>query len=198
MKIGKMNEMPVCLCVNCGEAINAASGIGNDDTPEPGNITICSECGHLMAFADDLSLRELNDKEMLEVAGDKTILLAQEALAMVRKERDNPSPKKEKKKLPDFGPTDPFPIKEKHIKVETKTATAVMVNKTTGEERNGASAAILTIGGPKVSKEEAEIICAWLKARIIDAMDRELGSDPRYLVIDDDDGEIFPPDGSLH
>lgn len=50
-------------------------------SPEPGDISVCINCGHIMAFADDLKLRSLTDQEMFDVAGDPRMLLAQRAIA---------------------------------------------------------------------------------------------------------------------
>ena len=41
----------------------------------------------VLAFADDLTLRALTDKEMLECAGDLRIIRAQRARLLVMKER---------------------------------------------------------------------------------------------------------------
>jgi hypothetical protein len=51
--------------------------------PRPGNISVCIDCGHIMAFADDLTLRNLTDAEMIEIAGDKRILALQRARKML-------------------------------------------------------------------------------------------------------------------
>jgi len=50
-----------------------------DDKPASGDVTVCLYCGHIMAFAEDLSLRELTNEEAREVAGDKRILAIQRA-----------------------------------------------------------------------------------------------------------------------
>jgi hypothetical protein len=41
-------------------------------------------CGHVMAFGDDLMLRDLTEQEMHEVAGDERILAVQLAVQKVR------------------------------------------------------------------------------------------------------------------
>lgn len=74
-------------CLNCGKQIDAASSYGDDARdPRAGDITICIECGHIMAFGDDLKVRALNDQEMQYVAGNREVLLMQRALAAVKKE----------------------------------------------------------------------------------------------------------------
>jgi hypothetical protein len=73
---------PVTHCLACKCELDAATFAGpGDHTPEPGDVTVCFYCGHLMAFADGLTMRELTDAEMRQVAGDRTILAIQRARA---------------------------------------------------------------------------------------------------------------------
>jgi hypothetical protein len=52
--------------------------------PLSGDLTICFYCGHLMAFADDLTLRALTDTEIIEAAGDPDLIRFQKVRAKVR------------------------------------------------------------------------------------------------------------------
>jgi hypothetical protein len=61
---------------------------GEDAVPRPGDITLCLYCGHIMAFADDLTLRELNDEEAHDIAGDPRMLAAQWARRKSMEEDD--------------------------------------------------------------------------------------------------------------
>jgi len=79
--------VPSVQCLSCDKILDRASGVNEDDAPEPGNITICIGCGHLMAYADGLSLRELTDAEALAIAGDKRILDLQSARVRFFRER---------------------------------------------------------------------------------------------------------------
>jgi len=45
--------------------------------PTPGDFCICLECGHLMAYASDLTHRPLTREEEIEVAGNKDLLEVQ-------------------------------------------------------------------------------------------------------------------------
>ena len=77
-------RMPASACLSCGDKLDACTGLyGAGDVPHPGDITICLRCGNIMAFADDLSLRELNDREAHAVAGNPKILAAQAARVKV-------------------------------------------------------------------------------------------------------------------
>ena len=55
--------------------------------PKPGDVTICLDCGHIMAFAADMTVRPLTDDEIVEVAGDPEVLQVQRALAAMKKHR---------------------------------------------------------------------------------------------------------------
>jgi hypothetical protein len=68
-------------CLHCGAPLDGASGVGVDASPDPGDITVCIYCGHIMAFADDLTMRPLTDAEAYEAAGDERILAIQKARA---------------------------------------------------------------------------------------------------------------------
>jgi hypothetical protein len=77
---------PPSHCLDCHELIDAASSLfSKKKKPRPGDFTVCIECGHIMAFAGDLTLRELTSAEMHDVAGNRKILLIQEARGEMRK-----------------------------------------------------------------------------------------------------------------
>jgi hypothetical protein len=78
-----MTRVPVSRCLDCGEKLDAAMDVEADNKPMPGDATICIRCGHIMAFADDLTLRALTDEEMEQVAGDFRIIKARTAIAKV-------------------------------------------------------------------------------------------------------------------
>lgn len=67
-------KTPNAVCLNCKEIVECATSVNSDCGPIPGAISICLYCGHVMAFTDNLSLRQLTDEEMYDVAGDPIIL----------------------------------------------------------------------------------------------------------------------------
>ena len=85
MEIGADHEIPGGVCVNCGKTVDWAFSIGSDAVPEPGDITVCGLCGHIMAFSEDLTLRELSDEEIVDVAGDERLVMIQKARAMMER-----------------------------------------------------------------------------------------------------------------
>lgn len=83
--MSRSSKLPYTICTNCAKVLDGASSIVGDHTPSPGDITVCIYCSHLMAYADDLTLREMTDAEMNEIAGNKKILTAMEVVAAFRK-----------------------------------------------------------------------------------------------------------------
>ncbi len=81
--IGEDVMVAASNCTNCGKELDGATAVGNlaseAPTPKPGDVTICLECGHIMAFGDGLQLRDLSDEEIVEVAGNQIILQMQKA-----------------------------------------------------------------------------------------------------------------------
>lgn len=78
-----MTRVPVSRCLDCGERLDHAMDTDGDDKPMPGDATICIHCGHIMAFADDLTLRQLTNDEMQQVAGDARVITARRVVAKV-------------------------------------------------------------------------------------------------------------------
>jgi hypothetical protein len=63
-------------CLGCGAMLDSGTMIGGTGAPHPGALSICWKCGHLQMYAEDMSFRPLTDAELLEVAGDPRIVLA--------------------------------------------------------------------------------------------------------------------------
>jgi hypothetical protein len=85
MIVGKDHKMPKSHCTACGYEIDAATCVGVDTRPKPDDITICIDCGHIMAFAKNLTLKDLTDSEIKEVAGDARIVAIQWARGEAKK-----------------------------------------------------------------------------------------------------------------
>lgn len=88
----KSFRAPPSRCLDCGKLLDMASGAGHRHKPRPGAITICFDCGHIMAFAADLRLRALTDREMVEIAGDPKLVLVQKARARYIAAHPRPKP----------------------------------------------------------------------------------------------------------
>jgi hypothetical protein len=82
MEIGTSIDIAPSACTGCGKELDMTASVGGDHPPEEGSITICFTCGHIMAFDGNLRLRDLTDKEIVAVAGDKRVLAVQHARAI--------------------------------------------------------------------------------------------------------------------
>lgn len=67
------------ICTNCKRLVDDAQCINDDATiPDPGDVTICLYCGHIMVFAEDGGMRDPNSTEMHQIAGDPVLLAMME------------------------------------------------------------------------------------------------------------------------
>ena len=57
-------------CLRCGRFQDSSTAVEGRVTPQPGDICVCFDCAHIMAYKDDLSFRELTDPERVRLAGD--------------------------------------------------------------------------------------------------------------------------------
>jgi hypothetical protein len=88
MRLGDEHSVKPCKCLNCEKILDAVSAVldyGFDASPDPTDFTVCFDCGHVMGFAEDLSLRELTTEEIIKIAGDPRIIAIQKARARVKK-----------------------------------------------------------------------------------------------------------------
>ncbi len=61
-------------CTSCGYVSDAVtSPFSGGHEPSPGDLSICIACGHLTAFAADLTLRELTEVERRQAEADDRI-----------------------------------------------------------------------------------------------------------------------------
>lgn len=81
MKRARTTRHKASPCLACGKKLDASTSTEGDHKPSPGDATVCLECAHLMMYADDMTLRELTDEEMIEIAGDPRILQAMKVVA---------------------------------------------------------------------------------------------------------------------
>lgn len=60
-------------CTNCGQVMDGSTSYV-DKQIEPGNIGICLYCRHFMIVDDNMQFRNLNDEEIVEIAGQPELL----------------------------------------------------------------------------------------------------------------------------
>ena len=79
MKVGNSVKIRESNCLSCGYLLDAATPVEIDHPPSSGDVTICIACGHIMAFGDELELRELTNEEIKDIAGNPVVLAIQKA-----------------------------------------------------------------------------------------------------------------------
>lgn len=65
---------PECRCLSCGHKFNSAASAGKKGYPTPGDLTMCLNCGAVMIFADDLTVRAMTHQETDELLADTETL----------------------------------------------------------------------------------------------------------------------------
>jgi len=80
--------MPPSPCLNCGRINDGAVNAMGMQHPEPGDITICLQWRHIMAYDADMKLRALTDDEVVKIAGDKKIVRVIEAMGKLASDEE--------------------------------------------------------------------------------------------------------------
>lgn len=82
-------RVPGALCPNCQQAMDGAAPTDGGRRPQTGDIALCFDCHHISVYGDNMQLRNLNDEEMVEIAGHPEIVRAMNALGEFKQhERD--------------------------------------------------------------------------------------------------------------
>lgn len=72
-------------CLNCGLPLTGALSLHHRN-PRAYDYSVCSKCGHVAVFTNARGgLRPPTDEELVEIAGSKDLLLAQDVGAQRRK-----------------------------------------------------------------------------------------------------------------
>ena len=73
MKTTRLKEH---YCPNCNAPINAATSFG-DNTPEEGDVSICSDCTSYLVFGKDLNIQLMTDEQLLELDNETLTTLTE-------------------------------------------------------------------------------------------------------------------------
>ena len=73
IEVGEEVPLPPRICPQCGSEGHSTACVGSDDAPVPGDLSICAECGYMMAFGDDMNLYHLSEQDQLMVACDPKV-----------------------------------------------------------------------------------------------------------------------------
>jgi len=81
---------PVSPCPWCGHKLDCATALEKGAKPRRGDITLCIQCGKLMVFKKDLTVRKPTSDEAALFLKDPNVTLAQIAWAsMPNKAKEN-------------------------------------------------------------------------------------------------------------
>lgn len=68
MNTENQNPLPISKCPVCGYKMDSATCVGDERAmPRPNEISLCLKCGEVMAFNDDLSLRQASLNDLIDV-----------------------------------------------------------------------------------------------------------------------------------
>lgn len=64
-------RVPAVECPHCGETLDAATGLEDGATPDPGDMSICCACGTILMFGQDLLLLEPTRDQLKQVYAEQ-------------------------------------------------------------------------------------------------------------------------------
>lgn len=76
--LGESQHTPEMKCPNCGVTNDAASGLGHNDSPKPGDIAICIDCASILIYTpfDTLRIATPDDLSSFPVENQVKIAVA--------------------------------------------------------------------------------------------------------------------------
>jgi len=77
------DDVTPSTCPGCGARLDAASGVGHDERPKPGDWSICFRCARPLVFIEGGALREATAAELAGVDAETADAL-REAQAAIR------------------------------------------------------------------------------------------------------------------
>lgn len=85
-------RMPETTCPHCQHTLSACSPPSGLDSPSPGDLSICIQCGGFLEIASDLTMQALEDGKLLHIrttdpSGFATLMVMREAVLKVQKDR---------------------------------------------------------------------------------------------------------------
>ncbi len=64
----ELAEAPACPA--CRSTLDGATGVGHDEKPTAGDVTVCAYCFVVLEFTESLQLRELSTDELQQLPAD--------------------------------------------------------------------------------------------------------------------------------
>jgi hypothetical protein len=88
LKLGEMVDVPPDHCPACNYAIDAASCVGQNASPSPGDVTICARCCSWLLFDRELHLQRVPTEMLPEIRTDPRCRLTERVCLRIRAERN--------------------------------------------------------------------------------------------------------------
>jgi hypothetical protein len=86
-------RIPKQKCPRCGYKLDATTSTSGDQKPEPGDLSLCFECGQISVFTENDGMRVPTKDEELELSVDPRVIRAQIFMRGIK--RPNPKNKGE-------------------------------------------------------------------------------------------------------
>lgn len=83
LELGHHHRRAPDQCPHCGHRTDAATGIGTNDRPDPGDLAVCIRCGGVAIYTV-LGSRLPTVEELVEAFRDPRVRAAQRAVKMSR------------------------------------------------------------------------------------------------------------------
>jgi|SRR5579885_2314751 len=87
-------RMPETLCPYCQHPLDACTPPFGLDSPSPGDLSICIQCGGFLEIAPDLKMQALEESKLLHIRmidpeGFKLLMTMRQAVLKVRQNHAN-------------------------------------------------------------------------------------------------------------
>lgn len=77
-------------CPHCGQVLDGASNVTNDERPEPGDVTVCIICAGLAEFDEDMNLTMPSEAKKKDALTHEEVVAA---IFAVRAVHENQGPR---------------------------------------------------------------------------------------------------------
>jgi hypothetical protein len=57
--------IPTCFCLKCGHTFDRSSNLTGKGKPDPGDLTLCIQCGSMLQFTDKMTVQLVDEQAML-------------------------------------------------------------------------------------------------------------------------------------
>jgi hypothetical protein len=88
VELGEMVDVPPGECPACGYSIDAATCIGQDAIPSPGDVTICARCCAWLSFDSEMHLQHVSPEMLAEIHADSRCRLTERACFQMKVQRN--------------------------------------------------------------------------------------------------------------